>query len=136
MENQRGLVIWKLGLPLSGCQAKIGQRTHYLQQVALVLKTCLPMQEAKRQFNPWVGKIPWGSSQQPTPVVLPVVDRGAWRATVYGVAKSWTQLKGLSTHTHKENTKDLSQYSVSWTAKLGSFRLKIHAYSWKGLGSW
>ena len=41
------------------------------------------------------------------------VDRGAWRATVYGVAKSWTQLKGLSTHTHKENTKDLSQYSVS-----------------------
>ena len=23
-------------------------------------------------------------------------DRGAWRTTVHGVAKSWTQLKGLS----------------------------------------
>ena len=27
-------------------------------------------------------------------------DRGAWWAIVHGVAKSWTQLKWLSTHTH------------------------------------
>ena len=27
-------------------------------------------------------------------------DRGAWRATVHRVAKSWTQLKRLSTHAH------------------------------------
>ena len=26
------------------------------------------------------------------------MDRGAWRATVHGVAKSWTRLKQLSTH--------------------------------------
>ena len=26
-------------------------------------------------------------------------DRGAWRAVVHGVAKSWTQLKRLSTYT-------------------------------------
>ena len=26
-------------------------------------------------------------------------ERGAWQATVHGVAKSWTQLKQLSTHT-------------------------------------
>ena len=26
------------------------------------------------------------------------MDRGAWWATVHGVAKSWTQLKRLSTH--------------------------------------
>ena len=26
------------------------------------------------------------------------MDRGAWRATVHGVAKSWTLLKELSTH--------------------------------------
>ena len=25
------------------------------------------------------------------------MDRGAWQATVYGVTKSWTQLKRLST---------------------------------------
>ena len=27
------------------------------------------------------------------------MDRGAWQATVHRVAKSWTQLKRLSTHT-------------------------------------
>ena len=27
------------------------------------------------------------------------MDRGAWRATVHGVAKSWTLLKQLSMHT-------------------------------------
>ena len=27
------------------------------------------------------------------------MDRGAWRATVHRVAKSWTRLKGLSTRT-------------------------------------
>ena len=26
------------------------------------------------------------------------MDRGTWRATVHGVAKSWTQLKRLSMH--------------------------------------
>ena len=26
------------------------------------------------------------------------MDRGAWRATAHGVAKSWTELKQLSTH--------------------------------------
>ena len=29
------------------------------------------------------------------------MDRGAWRATVRGVTKSWTWLKGLSTQAHK-----------------------------------
>ena len=28
------------------------------------------------------------------------MDRGAWWATIHGVAKSWTQLKWLSTHAH------------------------------------
>ena len=27
------------------------------------------------------------------------MDRGAWRAVVHGVAKSWTRLRRLSTHT-------------------------------------
>ena len=28
------------------------------------------------------------------------MDRGAWKATVHGVAKSWTRLSDLSTHIH------------------------------------
>ena len=45
-------------------------------------------------FNPWVGKISWRYKWQPIPVVLPgkSMDRGAWWATVYGVAKSWTEV--------------------------------------------
>ena len=51
-------------------------------------------------FDPWVGKMPWGRKWQPTPVFLPRIpmDRGAWMATVHGVAKSWTL---LSMHAHK-----------------------------------
>ena len=60
------------------------------------------------RFCPWVGKIPQRRAWQSTPVFLPEnpMDRGAWRATVHGVAKSRTRLKQLSrsssinTHTH------------------------------------
>ena len=38
-------------------------------------------------FGPWVGKTPWRRKWQTTPVFLPM-DRGAWRATIPGVAKS------------------------------------------------
>ena len=30
------------------------------------------------------------------------VDRRAWRATVHGVTKSWTRLKGLNMHIRKD----------------------------------
>ena len=52
------------------------------------------------RFSPWVGKILWSRKWQPTPVFLPEnpMDRGAWRATVHGVAKGRTGLKLLSTH--------------------------------------
>ena len=40
-------------------------------------------------FNPWVEKIPWRRKQQPTPYSClgNPMDRGAWWATVQGVAK-------------------------------------------------
>ena len=43
------------------------------------------------EFDPWIGKIPWRRSWQPTPVSLP--GEPPWteepgRATVYGVTKS------------------------------------------------
>ena len=60
---------------------------------------CQCWRHKRRKFNPWVGKIPWRRKWQPTPVFLPEnsMDRGAWYATVHGVAKSrpW-----LSTCTH------------------------------------
>jgi len=51
-----------------------------------------------RGFNPWVWKIPWRGKWQPAPVFLPgeSMDRGAWRTTVHGVAKSPTWLSNLT----------------------------------------
>ena len=38
-------------------------------------------------FNSWVEKIPWWRKWQLTPVFLPRKERGAWWATIHGVAK-------------------------------------------------
>ena len=50
-------------------------------------------------FDPWIGKIPWRRAWQPTPLFLleNPMDRGAWWATVRGVAKRRTRRKRLST---------------------------------------
>ena len=52
------------------------------------------------RFDPWVWKIPVekenGSPLQYSGLKNPM-DRGVWSATVYGVAKSQTRLKQLST---------------------------------------
>ena len=47
---------------------------------------------------PGSGTIPWRRKWQPTPVSLPggnPMDRGAWQATVHGVAKSRTRLNNF-----------------------------------------
>ena len=52
-------------------------------------------------FDPWVREDGKGYSNpfQYSYLVNPM-DKGAWWVTVYGVAKSWTQLKLLITHTY------------------------------------
>ena len=40
------------------------------------------------------------------------MDREAWQATVHGVAKSWTQLKQLSTHAHTGHSKWLRNWHL------------------------
>ena len=52
----------------------------------------------RHEFNYWVGKTPWQRKWQPLQYscLENPMDRGAWRATVHGIAKSWTQLKQLS----------------------------------------
>ena len=50
---------------------------------------------------PGLGRCPGGGHENPLHILAwrLSMDRGAWRATVRGVAKSRTQLKRLSTHT-------------------------------------
>ena len=45
-------------------------------------------------FDPWVEKILWRRKWQPTLEFSP--DRGAWEATVHGVAKDRTQLSSVT----------------------------------------
>ena len=54
------------------------------------------------------------------------MDRGAWQATVHGVAKSWTQLKRLSMHVH------LSHGSLCHVAE----RMKDGFRKWTSGSSW
>ena len=51
--------------------------------------TCRGRRQDSR-FHPWVGKIPWRRTWQPTPVFFleKPMDRGAWRAAVHGEADS------------------------------------------------
>ena len=46
-----------------------------------------------RDWIPGSGRSPGGGHGKPTPT-----DRGAWRAAVHGVTKSWTGLKRVSRH--------------------------------------
>ena len=50
---------------------------------------------------PGLGRSPGGGHGNPLQYscLENPMDRGAWQATVYGVAKSQTRLKRLSTHT-------------------------------------
>ena len=49
----------------------------------------------ERSSNPGSGRLPGGGHGNPLQdsCLENPLDRGAWQATVHGVAKSWTQLK-------------------------------------------
>jgi len=68
--------------------------------VAQMVKNLPAKQETR--VNSWVWKILWRREWQAPPVFLleNPMDRGGWRATVCGVAKSWTRLS--NSHTHNE----------------------------------
>ena len=55
-------------------------------------------------FDPWVGKIPWRGNGNPRhcSCLGNPIDRGAWRATVHGVARVRTQLR---LHPHKNGSR-------------------------------
>ena len=53
----------------------------------------------KREFDPWIQKIPWKRTWQPKYSCLKnPLDRGAWWATVHRVTKSQAWLRQLSTY--------------------------------------
>ena len=72
--------------------------TQWASQVALVVKPPANAQDVKRcRFDPWVGKMPLGRVWQPTPAFSSGECHGQRSLMGYGVAKSQTQLRQLST---------------------------------------
>ena len=72
-------------------------------QVALVVKNPTASVGDIRDLSsiPGSGRSPEGGHGNPLQYshLENPMDRGAWRAIVHGIAKSWTGLKRLSTHT-------------------------------------
>ena len=67
-------------------------------------RICLIVPETQRYgFETWVRKIPWSWKWQPTQYscLENSMDREAWWATVYGIAKSWAKLSDWA-HTIKQ----------------------------------
>ena len=64
---------------------------------------CQRRRHKRLGFNPWSGRSPGGGHGNPFQYscLENPMDRGAWWTTVYRVAKSQTQLKLLSAHTHR-----------------------------------
>ena len=62
------------------------------------------LQCGRSGFNPWSGKIHWRRKLQPIPVFLleNSMDRGAWMATVHGVAKNETWLRDWEREIERE----------------------------------
>ena len=77
----------------------------------------------RHRFNPWARKIPWGRAWQPIAWRIPM-DRGAWQATIHRLAKSWTQLKQLSTPAHILYKK-LGGKHRTWTTSLYHHKISL-----------
>ena len=60
---------------------------------------CQYRREKRNGFNPWLGRSPGGGHGSCILAWRIPMDRGAWWATVHGVAKSQTRPKQLSTCT-------------------------------------
>ena len=55
--------------------------------------TCQCKRCKRHGFDPWVKPLQYSCQENP-------MDKGAWRATVHGAAKSWTRLKWQCAYMH------------------------------------
>ena len=96
----------------------------------------MPCRSCRRcRFDPWVRKMPCRRARQPTPVFLleKPTDRGAWWATVHGVARSRTWLKWLSAHTADKALRPAAclNWSISEQPSISACReMSLESWSW------
>ena len=92
-------------------------------------------------FNPWVERSPGvgnGNTLQYSCLGNPM-DRGDWWPTVYGVAKSWTQLCDWActhTHTHTHTPPVACGSDAQWWCPEHWVDNTDHSSLWNTVGSW
>ena len=99
----------------------------WASQVDLVIKNLPPKaREKRRGLDPWVRKIPLeeGMATHSCSCLENPMGRGTWRATAHRVAKSWTRLKGLSTHACLSPQQHRQRGTEHWQKCTGSVRRK------------
>ena len=81
---------------------------------------CRCRRPKRHGFDTWVGRSPGDRHDKPLQhfCLENPTDRGAWWATIHKVAKSWTRLKWLSTHTRDLGSLD----KTGWDSLAGKDR--------------
>ena len=66
--------------------------------------SCQRRKHRRRQFDPWVGKIPWRKKWQPTPVFLPETFHGQRSLVSYNPwGPKESDMTQVTLHTQREN---------------------------------
>ena len=83
----------------------------FIQWQLLIVKTILTLIHDLGSI-PGPGRFPGGGHGNPLlySCLENPMDRGSWQTTVHRVAKSWTQLKQLSTHAQSMITTEGTRY--------------------------
>ena len=104
----------------------------WASQVVLVVKNLSANAEDIRDTGSILGpgRSPGGGHGNPRQYSCLVnpMDRGAWRATVHGVAKSQTWLKRLSMHAHTHDREQMPWWTIGKLSPLGKQRFR---HSWE-----
>ena len=85
---------------ISGLGRAAGEGIGYLLQYSWASLVAQMVKNLATMWEIWVGSLGWedlleeGMATHSSILAWRIpMDKGAWRATVYGVTKSWTQLK-------------------------------------------
>ena len=85
---------------------------------------CQCRRHERQGFNPWIGKVPWRRTWQPTPVVLPGETHGQRSLAGYspwGSQREWHNWSGLARKelSHKELSSELCDDLEGWDQRGG-----------------
>ena len=95
-------IIYGVGRKVLDMTERLSLSFHFPQWLSSKESACQCRRHRRCGFDPWVRKILWRRTWQPTPVFCPggSVDRQAWRAMVCGVAVKRLSMLACRDFTH------------------------------------